>query len=94
MDGTTACLRCVEEKAISARKTAPMVYEHITRVLSDADIEDLDTAIRLNADAWRSSEDLVLLRLVYTKMARSGKKYDEVMSEITESGSAKAILCI
>ena len=92
MNGSTACILCIEEMVKTNQHNAKSIHDRILEALPDDQQEDLEEATEISALVTNSSESLAVLRFVVSLAMRSHKTIEDVLSEITQSGSVKSIL--
>jgi hypothetical protein len=86
IDGTTACLRCIEEMVASRANDAEGIREKIWEFLSKPDRDVLDDAAEVAAEIMGCSESMAVLRFVASKALRTHQTVDDVAYQVTEPG--------
>lgn len=92
MDGSTACLWCIEELVQANKDSAVDIRDRLWEALPSHEVEDLNDAAEISADVTDSSESVAILRFIASKAKRSNQGIGEVIYEITESRSVDSIL--
>ncbi len=92
IDGTTACLQCIEELVKVNKDDATSIRDRVREALPRDQVEDLNDAAEISAEVTGSSESIAVLRFIASKAMRSNQTIEEVINEITESHSVDYIL--
>ena len=85
IDGSTACLRCIQELVESKKDEAPNIRDRLRQGLAPDQAEDLDDAAGLSAELNGSSESVAILRFLASKAMRTNQTVEDIIHLIAES---------
>ena len=86
MDGTTACIYCIEELVKANESKAVGIYSRLRDGLSSDQLEYLGDAAETSSEVMRCSASVAVLRFIASKALRTNQTIDEVIFQVTESG--------
>ncbi len=92
MDGSTACIYCVEELVKAHKDSAEVVRNRLVEALPPDEAEKLYNAATISAGIMDSIVSVAVLRFIASKAFRSNQSLEEVTREIVESRSVSCIL--
>jgi len=94
MDGSTACLHCVEEMLETHKKTSIRDVHRVLDGLSGEQNDILGEVAEASASAFNCTEPEAVIRFIACAAVRKGKKFKEILQEINTKGSILEILSI
>lgn len=93
MDGTHACLYCIEETVKSAGEArAIKINDRLCASLPPDEIFRLNEAAEISAEIMGCREEVAILRFIASKAKRAGQTVDEVVNKIIENESVDYVL--
>jgi ferredoxin-like protein FixX len=93
MDGSHACLHCVEDLVKSTGEArAVKINDKFCANLSPDEVFRLNEAAEMSADIMGCSEEVAILRFIASKAKRTNRTIDEVANEVIEKESVDYIL--
>lgn len=94
MDGTTACLSCVNELVQSEREIYGewQIFQDIMVALDKNDAAQLDELADISASIVGDDRAMALLRFLASKACRNGLKVEEVTRRVINSRSIAFLL--
>ncbi len=91
-DGTTACLKCVEDTIRGMKWMAMRYSNEIKEALSEVEYHRIVLLAQRSAMITDDSLEVSILRFIVTKAARSKKTETEIMREISSERKASILL--
>ncbi len=82
MDGTTACMKCIDEMVTAHTKNAETIMTRLLGRLSEEEVEELTESAEISAGITGSSEAVAIVRFISTKAVRTGTKFNEVFESV------------
>ncbi len=92
MDGTHACVRCIEDEVAQSTYLASSFAKVIRDRLSRDDLIELTEWSSVSSETNGSTEDVCILRAVITTAHRLGITDQEVIQEIIDRKTVEVIL--
>ncbi len=89
IDGTTACLSCVEELVEANRAIADKISDRINDALGEGQLQDdLNEAAETASVIMSCTVEISILRFVSSKAARTNCTVEKVIVEVERKGSS------
>jgi len=92
IDGTTACIYCIEEMVTENRQKEAGIFESIRQKLPSEEFERLSRWATASSLITGNSRKTCILRAVATKAKRNKQSIEEVVEKIIETKSVEYIL--
>lgn len=92
VDGSTACLICVNELAQENESRAGNILHCLSEALSKDQFEDLSQAAEDSSLTTGDPREVSVLRFIVCKAVRKGRTIDDVIGQLTADKSARFIL--
>lgn len=92
VDGTSACLQCIEEESERSETTGGAFLQEILSVLSRDEREELLNWLGLVEELTRTSRARCFTRALATKALRTKTSLDAVMQEVSKTRSVAKII--
>jgi len=86
MDGSTACIYCVEELVEANKDNAIEIRDRVRATLPMDQLEELDDTAECAAEISKCSKSVAILRFIASKAMRSHQTVEKVIYQITKSG--------
>ncbi len=94
IDGTTACIMCIEEKMMTFRHQASSIFSDIQSAIPYGRLKEVGLIERLEVSArlMRSNHSIALLRFIASRAQRERVPVQAIVKRIKEERSVNCIL--
>jgi len=92
MDGSTACIPCIEKLVSEHSHQAEEMYSALKRGLPELLWDVLDEVAEVSSDLTSSPKEISILRFLATKAKRSGEPVEDILAHVVSKRSIAIIL--